>query len=485
MQFYITQITFAMKVNQYRFYLLILLSLMAGFSKGQQNVGINTTSPVRNLEVYGSANQHVRIQKTLSFGGQAILELVQGGALSEARDYKLTNDGGDFKIITGTDNFDTTGEELWHMNAGGQVGIGTAYTTSRLHIDDGLEASNTGDGYLLLGSKTGTNLVMDPNEIISRNNSNANSITLQSHDGDTYIGNGGGHTYIGDASGNLGIGTSSASSRLTIEDEGFQMVLKNTGNGVNDWYIGASNTSWTTSDNQLLFSPNQTSDAAVLRLMDVTNNGGIVAPVIIRSSATQILLMDGNEIDTKLEPLYINHNSDQNTYINTNGGRVGIGTDDPSCTLLINTQDDEYALRIQRGAVAWDINPLPEFDYLGFVKEAWTIAYINGASGNWIAISDGRLKENILELPQLMEKIKRMNIYSYAFKHDEKHTPHIGVIAQEIEKEFPELVNINDGNYTVAYSKLSVLILKALQEQEKQIDALEQEINLLLAAQSK
>ncbi len=58
-------------------------------------------------------------------------------------------------------------------------------------------------------------------------------------------------------------------------------------------------------------------------------------------------------------------------------------------------------------------------------------------------------------------------------------------LAQEIEKEFPELVNINDGNYTVAYSKLSVLILKALQEQEKQIDALEQEINLLLAAQSK
>jgi hypothetical protein len=474
-----------MKVNQYSIHVLAILLLLADLCQGQQNVGINTTTPVRNLEVYGSANQHVRIQKTLAFGGQAILELVQGGDLSEARDYKLTNETGDFKIMTGIDNFDTPGEELWHMAPNGDVGIGTTLPTSRLHIDNGLEASNTGDGYLLLGTKTGTNLVLDPNEIISRNNSNANSITLQSHDGDTYIGNGGGHTYIGDASGNLGIGTSSTSSRLTIEDDDFQLTLKNTGDGVNDWYIGASNTTWTTSDNQLLFSPNQTSDAAVLRLLDVTNNGGVVAPVMIRSSATQTLLMDGNEIDTKVEPLYINHNSDQNTYFNASGGRVGIGSDDPSCTLLVNTQEDEYALRIQSGATAWDINPLPAFDYLGFVKEAWTLAYVNGASGNWTTISDRRLKEHILELPQVMDKLNRMNVYTYSFKQDARHKPHIGVIAQEIEKEFPELVNINDGNYTVAYSKLSVIIIKALQEQEKQIDALEQEINLLLAAQSK
>ncbi len=470
-----------MKFIQHSYYLLSIFILLASICQGQQNVGINTTTPVRNLEVYGSSNQHIRIQKTLAFGGQAILELVQGGAASEARDYKLTNDIGDFKIMTGTDNFETTGEELWHLDATGDIGIGTTVPTSRLHIDGGVEASNTGDGYLLLGTKTATNLVMDPNEIISRNNGNATSITLQSHDGDTYIGNGGGHTYIGDASGNLGIGTSSASSRLTIEDTDFQINLKNSGDGDNDWNIGASNTSWTTSDNQLLFSPNQTSDASVLRLMDVTNNGGVVAPVIIRSSETQVLLMDGNEIDTKLEPLYINHNSDQNTFINPAGGRVGIGSDDPSCTLLVNTQDDEYALRIQRGATAWDINPLPAFDYLAFVKANWTLAYVNGASGNWITISDRRLKENIQDLPNVIEKVNRINVYSYAFKHDEKHMPHIGVIAQEIEEEFPELVNINEGNYTVAYSKLSVIILKALQEQEKQIDALEKEINLLLA----
>lgn len=474
-----------MNSKQYSFFLTSFLTFFIGISHGQQNVGINTLNPVRNLEVYGSSNQHVRIQKTLAFGGQAILELVQGGEMGTDRDYKITNDVGDFKIMTGTDNFETTGEEVWWMNANGQLGIGTTAPTSRLHVDGGQEASNTGDGYLMIGSKSSTNIVMDPNEIISRNNSNANSITLQSHDGDTYIGNGGGHTYFGDASGNLGIGTSSAGSRLTIEDESFQMTLKNSGAGANDWYIGASNTSWTAGQNQLLFSPTQASDDAVLRLLDAPENGGVVAPVMIRSSATQILLLDGNEIDTKDEPLYINHNSNQNTYINVNGGRVGMGTSDPNCTLSIETQDDEYALRIQRGATAWDINPIPAFDYLGFVKAGWTLAHVDGASGNWITISDKRLKENIIELPDIMEKLRSINIYSYAFQHDTLHTKHIGVIAQEIEKEFPELVSINDGHYTVAYSKLSVIILKALQEQEKQMDALEKELNLLIAAQSK
>ena len=474
-----------MNFKLYTIALLIVFLLPSGICWSQENVGINTTTPIRNLEVYGSGSQFVRIQKTTSFGGQAILELLTGGALSTARDFKITNDVGELKIMTGTDNFETTGEELWRIDGTGEVGIGTTLPTSRLHIDGGQEASNTGDGYLIIGSKSASNLVMDPNEIISRNNSNANSITLQSHDGDTYIGNGGGNTYIGNTSGNLGIGTSSPTSRLTIEDNGFQVSLKNTGSGVNDWYIGASNTSWTTSDNQLLFSPNQTSDDAVLRLLDVTENGGVVAPVMIRSSASQVLLLDGNEIDTKSDALYINHNSDQNTYINVNDGYVGMGTDEPTAKLHVKTQADEYALRIQFNASAWDINPLPAYDYLGFIKGGWTVAHVDGASGQWITISDRRLKENIAELPDQMDKLKSMNVYSYAYKHDEKHIPHIGVMAQEIEKDYPELVSINDGNYTVAYSKLSVIILKVLQEQEKEIDALEQEINLLSAAMSK
>jgi len=462
------------------FILLAMPILLPG-----QNVGINTDNPVRSLEIYGSLNQHARIQTTNVFGGQALLELLLGLPASDARDYKIVNDGGQLHFMTGTDNFTTEGEDLIRINSFGEVGIGTILPTSRLHIDGGQEASNTGDGYLLLGTESSANIVMDPNEILSRNNGAANTLTLQSHDEDTYIGNGGGNTFIGDDSGNLGIGISSPSSRLTIEDDDFQITLRNTNAGVNQWYIGASNASWTTSDNQLLFSPNQTSDAAVLRLLDVTENGGVVAPVMIRSSASQILLLDGNEIDTRFEPLYINHNSNQETYLNPSGGRVGIGTDSPSTTLHVTTQADEYALRIQAGTMAWDLNPLPAFDYLGFIKEGWTLAYVNGASGQWTTISDRRMKEHIRELDPVMEKVRNMKTYTYTFKNDPNHKRQTGIIAQELVNDFPELVRGVDGAYTVAYSKLSVIILKALQEQQVEISALEEEINILMTSLSK
>jgi len=459
--------------------------LMNESLSGQSNIGINTTTPVRDLELYGSGNQHARIQSTYTIGGQAVLELLLGGDLSTARDFKLSNSSGVFKIMTGTDNFETAGEEIWTIDLDGEVGIGEDVPTSRLHINGGEEASNTGDGFFMIGSKTAINMIMDPNEILVRNNGAANNLTLQSHNGQTEIGNGGGNILIGGTSGNLGIGTTTTSARLTVEDNEFQLKLQNANGALNDWFIGASSDSWAVGDNQLVFSPSQASGDAVLRLQDVTDNNGTIAPVMIRSSATQTLLLDGNEIDTKDEPLYLNHNSNEETYFNPSGGNVGVGTDDPSTTLEVKTQADEYALRIQRGPTAWNINPIPEFDYLGFVKAGWTLAHINGASGQWTTISDRRLKENIQPLYDVMEKVNRLNIYGYSFKQNPTGKRHIGILAQEAETDFPEIVNSNDGHYTVAYSKLSVIILKALQEQQKEIDALEMEINQLLTSKTK
>jgi hypothetical protein len=58
-------------------------------------------------------------------------------------------------------------------------------------------------------------------------------------------------------------------------------------------------------------------------------------------------------------------------------------------------------------------------------------------------------------------------------------------MAQELVNVFPALVNENEGSYTVGYSKLSVIILKALQEQQTEIGALEKEIEALLATENR
>ena len=58
---------------------------------------------------------------------------------------------------------------------------------------------------------------------------------------------------------------------------------------------------------------------------------------------------------------------------------------------------------------------------------------------------------------------------------------HIGVIAQEIEKEFPELVSEweQDGvKYkAVDYSRLTAVLLQAIKEQQKEIEELKKKIS--------
>ena len=57
---------------------------------------------------------------------------------------------------------------------------------------------------------------------------------------------------------------------------------------------------------------------------------------------------------------------------------------------------------------------------------------------------------------------------------------HIGIIAQEMEKVFPELVNTNEDGYkAVAYDKLTAVLLEAVKEQQDQIETLQKRIKRL------
>ena len=49
--------------------------------------------------------------------------------------------------------------------------------------------------------------------------------------------------------------------------------------------------------------------------------------------------------------------------------------------------------------------------------------------------------------------------------------PQIGVIAQEVEMEFPEIVSTNEKGYKmVDYTKLTPILVEAVKEQQQQID---------------
>src|SRR5690606_12797421 len=163
------------------------LVLMGSFAQAQQRVGINTTAPARQLEIHGSSNQFLRLHATNAGSSEAGFELVRGDAASNARDWKLANINGNFRLLTGTDNFATIGTDAVRITPDHFTAIGMGTPVTRLHIFDGEEASNTSDGYLMIGESGGANIVMDPDEILARNGVNAATLHLQAHGGNTWF----------------------------------------------------------------------------------------------------------------------------------------------------------------------------------------------------------------------------------------------------------------------------------------------------------
>jgi ribosomal protein S7 len=60
-------------------------------------------------------------------------------------------------------------------------------------------------------------------------------------------------------------------------------------------------------------------------------------------------------------------------------------------------------------------------------------------------------------------------------KKDENKKQKIGVLAQDIEKVFPELVSESNGVKSVNYQGLVPVLINALKEQQVEIDVLKKE----------
>jgi len=112
---------------------------------------------------------------------------------------------------------------------------------------------------------------------------------------------------------------------------------------------------------------------------------------------------------------------------------------------------------------------------LGTTSDNGERLYVSGAiraTGTITANSDIRIKSNITKIENALEKVSQINGYTYNTNYDNKR--HGGVIAQEIDKVFPEIVNTgNDGLMGVEYGNISALLIEAIKEQNIKIKNLE------------
>jgi len=171
----------------------------------------------------------------------------------------------------------------------------------------------------------------------------------------------------------------------------------------------------------------------------------------------------------------------------TGGGYVGIGTTSPDVDLKIKQKNEAFAqtdgLVFSRSGLMLEtldgddavLMYVHQFgiDFAfgsgnSFTQRSW----IQADNGNYHNSSDRRLKKNIKEMGPILDKVLKLKPSYYQFKDDNRNNMDIGFIAQEVELLFPELVSSNNELKSLCYAKFAVLAIKAIQEQQKEIEHL-------------
>lgn len=96
-------------------------------------------------------------------------------------------------------------------------------------------------------------------------------------------------------------------------------------------------------------------------------------------------------------------------------------------------------------------------------------------NGNLYTPSDRNLKSHIETLTTVLQKIDQIRGVSFEYKDQTKYATgvKIGVIAQELQKVYPEMVTKGkDGFLKVDYTQLTGMLIQAVKEQQKEIDGL-------------
>lgn len=100
-------------------------------------------------------------------------------------------------------------------------------------------------------------------------------------------------------------------------------------------------------------------------------------------------------------------------------------------------------------------------------------------AGDLITSSDTNLKSNISSIGPVLTKLISLNPKRYTMNNDKDQKEKIGLLAQDVQAVFPELVDENDEFMSVNYQALIPILISALNEQTKRIESLKQRIESL------
>jgi hypothetical protein len=476
------------------------------------NVGIGTTSPASILHVDEGSDDDVRIIAETHAGGDSMILFSQGASGAGSPTWGIGLDSGsgtsDGLSIgfedTGYDDFSLTSDSKLVITTAGYVGIGTTSPTRTVDIN---HASTAPDLRLGCDGNDAPLIILDADvssaddaisHIVWRWNNTDTALITGYAGADTTNKDDGGLSFSTRTSG------SALAERMRIDSSGkvaigdtsagtYQLKVDSGTNGTSDALAGVfvegqrngvvynlvSNNTANAADrgSGIKFQSGGFNTGAILTRSDAVAASGDAPAYMTFHTST-----DGSE-DTA-ERMRID--SSGNVLVGKTGTALSsVGLQFSSVGGLSATRDDGNVVNLNRKTSDGSI--------IEFWKDGSSVGTISTNSNS--LPSDRNYKQNINDLDLGLSLINKLKPSQYNYKIDDENSPVMyGLIAQDLEESLTEegieknstwllQHNPNDdekkSDYALDYLKLTPVLIKAIQEQQEQIEQLKAEIQTL------
>ena len=102
-------------------------------------------------------------------------------------------------------------------------------------------------------------------------------------------------------------------------------------------------------------------------------------------------------------------------------------------------------------------------------------------TGTITDVSDIRLKENLKKVEKVSSSILNLQAYKYNMIGDTLKTVEYGLMAQDVQEFFPEMISVIDDNnhLGLSYTQLIPILIEGFKEQQLLIDELQLKVKEL------
>ncbi len=404
-----------------------------GFSVGRLSTGKASGDTINYLRVTPDST---RIYVNDSIKGFAVSNIQEGANQNfmnlNKQNYLIGHQTG-FKLTTG----------IYNSMLGYQAGYNSTAGSNNLFLGYKSGYSNAGGGNnVYIGTEAGySSQNTYQNTFVGYRGgyslTGASNTVLGSMAGENA--SGGNNTFIGTSAGRLAVGGNN-----TFVGEGAGYAFPNENSGVRNTYIGQKAGAFTSTGNYNVM---------------IGFNAGYLN---YEGSNNTFLGYDaGHNVHAGSGNVFIGHEAGYN--VNNVSNKLYIDNSNTSSPLIYGEFDNHRVV----------INGNNTDNTLNYTF------YVNGRGGgsySWNSLSDGRLKANIVTIPNALQKVMELRGVNFNWK-DESYEKgiQIGFIAQEVQKILPEVVDYNNDRYSMQYAPITALLVEAMKEQQEQINKLTEE----------